>query len=93
VLSAVEWNFEKNTQDIFLRNRTTGALAVYNINAGNQASGKALGTIGLDVKIVGFGYLNGNAVSSPLTSGQADIIMSLANPDKFQTSYFLSTTP
>jgi hypothetical protein len=41
VLRAVEWNFEKNTQDIFLRNRTTGALAVYNINAGNQASGKA----------------------------------------------------
>jgi hypothetical protein len=93
-VGAVEWNFAKNTQDIFLRNKKTGELAVYNINTGTNtlASGAALGTIGLDVKIVGFGYGNGNAVSNPVTSGQADILMSLENPDKFQTSYFIYDT-
>jgi len=36
VLGAVEWNFAKNTQDIFLRNKTSGVLAVYNINVGTN---------------------------------------------------------
>src|SRR5262245_14428237 len=38
------------------------------------------------------GYLNGNAVSNPITSGQADILMSYTNPDKNQTSYFIYDT-
>jgi hypothetical protein len=94
VVGAVEWNFAKNTQDIFLRNKKTGELAVYNINTATNtlASSANLGAIGLDVKIVGFGYLNGNAVTNSTTSGQADILMSLANPDKFQTSYFIYDT-
>jgi hypothetical protein len=94
VLGAVEWNFAKNTQDIFLRNKTSGVLAVYNINTGTNtlASGAVLGAIGLDVKIVGFGYGNGNAVSNPVTSGQADIIMSLANPDTNTTAYTIYDT-
>ena len=94
VVGAVEWNFAKNTQDIFLRNKKTGDLAVYNVNTATNTlvASANLGTIGLDVKIVGFGYGNGNAVSNPLTSGQADILMSYTNPDKNQTSYFIYDT-
>jgi hypothetical protein len=81
VLGAVEWNFAKNTQDIFLRNKTSGVLAVYNINVGTNtlASGAVLGAVGPDWKIVGLGYLN------VATFGQADIIMSRANSDNTTT--------
>src|SRR4029077_4951151 len=81
VLGAVEWNFAKNTQDIFLRNKTSGVLAVYNINVGTNtlASGAVLGAVGPDWKIVGLGYLH------VATFGQADIIMSRANSDNTTT--------
>jgi hypothetical protein len=96
VVGAVEWDFAKNSQDIFLRNKTSSgdALAVYRINTDTNtlASSAVLGAIGPDVKIVGFGYLNGNAVDNPLTSGQADIIMSLANPDTNTTAYTIYDT-
>jgi hypothetical protein len=79
VPGAVEWNFAKNGLDIFLRNKTSGALAVYNVSANTFVSGAALGSVGPDWKIVGLGYLN------TAVFGQADIIMSRANSDNTTT--------
>jgi hypothetical protein len=81
VVGAVEWNFARNTLDFFLRNKTSGALAVYNVDVATNTfvSGASLGAVGPDWKIVGLGYLNA------AVSGQADIIMSRANSDNTTT--------
>jgi hypothetical protein len=79
---AVEWNLSTtNMQDFYLRNKLTGALAIYEFNASTNTfvSGSSLGTVGLDWKTVGFAYINGN--------GQADFILSNTNAATQQTDY------
>jgi hypothetical protein len=66
---AVNWDFAKQTLDIFLRNNTSGAFAVYNISANNLTSSNSLGAVGLEWQVAGFGYF----VRSDF--GQADIMM------------------
>jgi hypothetical protein len=97
VAGAVEWDFAKNMQDIFLRNKVTGNFAIYNVNVStNTLAGSAsldpLGNpIGKEWQVVGFGYLNGNAVTNPISSGQADMILSRANANNTTTYQIYDT--
>jgi hypothetical protein len=78
----VEWNLSSaNLQDFYLRNKLTGAIAIYEFNASTNTfdSGSSLGTVGLDWKTVGFAYIDG--------TGQADFILSNTNAATQQTDY------
>jgi hypothetical protein len=79
---AVNWNLSTTSlQDFYLRNKLTGALAIYEFNARTNTfvGGSQLGTVGLDWKTVGFAYIDG--------TGQADLILSNTNAATQQTDY------
>jgi hypothetical protein len=48
----------RDTTDMLLRNATTGAFEIYEISDNNVTNAAALGTVGLDFQLAGFGDFN-----------------------------------
>src|SRR5439155_479200 len=68
--------FGSDTTDMLLRSSTTGGFEVYDVSNNNITNAAALGTVGLDFQVAGFGDFNHD--------GATDMILRNRNTGQFE---------